>query len=152
MAKEYIGIGGEERGGPDASEAIANIPKNRTMLVQKLTNEPVVRPEIVYDLKTIEEVFAHFNPNVELEFEDESGATKEEKMEFKNLGDFGKKGIIAQSDLLKDLNLQQADYLKFIKQLKSNKILQKLLADPEAKTAYLNALQALIDEVENNEA
>ena len=44
---EY-GIGGTEVKG-DASEAFAEIPQNRTLLCEKLTDEPPVKPQIIGD-------------------------------------------------------------------------------------------------------
>ena len=107
------------------------------------------KPEIVKGLKTVEEVFEHYQPNVEVDFEAADGTEKSETLSFKNLGDFGKKGIVAQSGFLQDLELQKDNYAQFIKYLRSNKIFQKLLADPEAKAAYLEAIQNLIQEIDN---
>ena len=76
----------------ESFEAIANISSNRTLLVEKLTSKPT-KPEIVKGLKTIDEVFQHFNPNVEVEFESAEGAPVKEELKFKNLADFGKQGF-----------------------------------------------------------
>ena len=51
----------------DANESIADIPSNRTLLVQKLTDEAPVSPETVYGLQTVEDVFEHFSPSVNVE-------------------------------------------------------------------------------------
>jgi len=141
------GIGGQVRP-QEASEAISEISQNRTLLVEQLTSDPPVKPEMVEGLKTVEEVFEHFKPKVEVEFEQEDGSEIKEELSFNNLGDFGKKGVTAQSSFLQDLQRQQDNYQQFIKFLRSNKILQKLLADPDAKVAYLAALQSMIDELE----
>ena len=100
-------------------EAISQISSNRTLLVQKLTNKPT-KPEPITGLKNINEVFDHFKPNVQVEFENEQGAPVKEDIAFNNLGDFGKKGITNQSQFLKDLNGRKENYQKFIKQLKTN--------------------------------
>ena len=145
------GIGGQVRP-QEASEAISEIPQNRTLLVEKLTADAPAKPEIVKGLKTVEEVFEHYQPNVEVDFEAADGTEKNETLSFRNLGDFGKKGIVAQSGFLQDLELQKDNYAQFIKYLRSNKIFQKLLADPEAKAAYLEALQNLIQEIDQAES
>ena len=134
----------------DANAAIAEIAKNRSMLVAKLTSDPAIKPEVVTGLTNPEDVFEHFKPNVEVGFEDEEGAEKKEQLKFKNLGDFGKKGIVNQSDFLKTLDAQQENNQKFIKQLKSNKILKAMLANPEAKAAYIETLKSLIEELESS--
>lgn len=136
----------------DANAAIAEIPKNRTMLVTKLTSDPALGPQIVTDLTNPEQVFEHFKPKVEVDFENEEGGEVKEELGFNNLGDFGRKGITAQSDFLKNLDAQKENYNKFLKQLKSNKILQKMLADGEAKAAYVAALKTMLTELEGGEA
>lgn len=144
------GIGGQERKGNDANEAISDIQKNRTMLVQKLTADAPFKPKVEEKLETVDAVFARFKPQIDVAFSDAEGTGVDETLRFNNLGDFGKKGITAQSPFLQDLNGQQEDYQKFIKQLKSNKVLQKILADPAAKETYLTALRAMLQELEEN--
>lgn len=142
------GIGGNERDLNQASEGIADIPQNRTLFVTKLTNDPPVRPETVYDLKTTEEVFAHYQPEADVEFQDADGSFINETLKFRNVGDFSQRGIIAQSEFLQDLNARATDFQQIIRHLKSNKILKAALEKPEAKEALLGVLKALADEIE----
>lgn len=148
MADNY-GIGGNEVK-TDASEAFADIPQNRTLMAEKLTKDAPVKPEIVHGIQTVEQVFEHYKPRVSVDFEDADGVTKKEELSFKNLGDFGVKGITEQSEFLKDNASQKEEYLKIIKQLKSNKILKSALADPDGKAALLDAIQSMIAELKNN--
>ena len=145
--QEYS-IGGQEVKG-DASEAISDIPQNRTLMVEKLTSDAPIKPEVVSDLKNIDEVFEHFKPKVEVDFEDSEGGTKAEALQFRGLSDFGVKGITAQSGFLKDLANQKEQSYKIIKQLKSNKMLRKALDNEETKEALLNSMYALIKEIED---
>ncbi|TWP24070.1 hypothetical protein ETU08_06815 [Apibacter muscae] len=141
-----FGIGGNEV--PlDANEAILEIAQNRTLIAQKLTGNPPVKPEIVEGLNTVEQVFEHFKPEVKVNFEDAEGATKFEELKFKNLGDFGIKGITAQSNFLTDLKMEKEQYQKIIKQLKTNKILKAALEDPDAKEALMESIEGLINEL-----
>jgi len=149
MAVEKYSIGGTVRE-TEAFEAFADIPQNRVLMAEKLTANAPVKPEIVQGLTTVEEVFEHFKPKVEMDFETEEGTTRKETLHFTNLGDFGVKGITAQSSFLADLNLKKDQYQKIIKQLKTNKLLKQALADPEAKQALLTSLHALIKELETN--
>jgi len=141
-------IGGQERKLDNAQEAIADIPLNRTLLIEKLTNDPPLKPEIIQDLKTVDEVFNYYKPSVEVDFSDAEGADVQEKLEFKNLGDFTKKGLISQSDFLQSLNNEADDLQKLMRQLKSNKILQTALKNAESKAAFINAIEAMIDELD----
>lgn len=142
------GIGGQERKLDNASEAISDIPLNRTLLVQKLTTNAPLRPQVVEGLKTPEAVFAHFKPEVAVEFENAQGGSVPEKLHFASLGDFGKKGIINQSNFLQSLASETDDLQKLLRQLKSNKILKTALENPETKAAFLTAIQAMMDELE----
>ena len=65
MSDNY-GIGGNEVK-TDASEAFADIPQNRTLMAEKLTKDAPVKPEIVHGLQTVEQVFAHYKPNISVE-------------------------------------------------------------------------------------
>ncbi|HRN49132.1 MAG TPA: hypothetical protein PK110_04485 [Niabella sp.] len=149
MMNDSYGIGGNEVK-TDASEAFADIPQNRTLMAEKLTKDAPVKPEVVHGLQTIDDVFNHYKPELNLDFEDENGASKKETLSFHGLSDFGVKGIINQSDFLKNNATQKDEYLKVIKQLKSNKILKAALTDPDAKQALLDAIQGMISELQNN--
>lgn len=144
---EAYGLGGTEVQ-TDANEAIQAIPQNRTLLVEKLTQDQPIKPVVVKGLKTVEDVFQHFDPKVEVEFENAEGVLKKEELNFSNLGDFGGKGITRQSKFLKDLNTEKEQYIKVIKQLKTNKILKAALTNPEAKVALIESIKALLTEIE----
>lgn len=135
---------------PEVSEGMASIPMNRALFAQKLTDDEPLKPEAVYGLSTVEEVFEHFKPKVNVEFEKEDGSTSEEEIHFTNVGDFKSSSIVNKSDFLQGLNNQKDAYQKIIKQLKTNKLVKKVVEDPETKAAFLNALQSLIQELDEN--
>lgn len=143
------GIGGNEVK-TDASEAFADIPQNRTLMAEKLTKDAPVKPQIVHGLQTIDQVFENYKPTVEVDFEDAEGTSRKETLHFSGLADFGVKGITEQSEFLKDNATQKDEYLKIMKQLKSNKILKSAMADPDAKAALLDAIYGMITELKNN--
>ena len=122
MSNTY-GLGGTEVK-TDAAEAIQEIGQNKTLLVQKLTQDQPIKPKVVSGLTNVESVFEHYKPEVEVEFEDADGVETKETLRFNNLGDFGKKGITNQSKFINDLDTEKDQYLKIVKQLKSNKILK----------------------------
>jgi predicted component of type VI protein secretion system len=115
--------------------------------VQKLTTNTPLRAQVVEGLKTPEAVFAHYKPEVAVEFENADGVVVPEALHFASLGDFGKKGIISQSDFLRSLAAETDDLNKLLRQLKSNKILKTALENPETKAAFLAAIQAMMDEL-----
>lgn len=151
MAIYDYGIGGNEVN-VDANESIADIPSNRTLLVQKLTDEAPVSPETVYSLQTVEDVFEHFSPSVNVEMQDDNGEDVLETMRFKNLGDFNADKLKENSDFLSKLDVEKEQNIKIARQLSSNKALLKALANPETRQAILDLLQSSLDEVNNADA
>lgn len=147
MAMFNYEVGGNEVK-VDANEAIIEIQHNKTMLVSQLTKDEPIQPETVRGLTTVDDVFRHFKPNIEVEMSDESGAPVKETMKFGKLDDFTPKGIIRQSDLLNKLKIQQEQYAKIMKQLKSNKVLQTMLSNPETRDAFIDALKNVAAELE----
>ncbi len=144
---QNYGIGGTEVP-MEANEAISEIAQNRTLMVEKLTAGAPFKPVIIEGLTSINDVFRHFSPSVEVEFQDSDGVGKEEKLSFNNLADFSIKGITAQSDFLKDLTNQKEQFLKIVKQLKSNKLLRKAIENADTKEAMLNSIYAMAKEIE----
>ena len=148
MASNF-GIGANDVKG-DASEALNEIPQNRTLIAGKLTPNTPVKPEVIEGLKTVDDLFEHFEPELKIPFEDKNGGTLNETIKFNNLGDFGKKGITNGSLFLKELEIESDQYKKIIKQLKTNKILKSALQDSEAKEALIQTIDTLINEIKNN--
>lgn len=135
---------------PDAvGEGFVEISPNKTLYVQKLTYDDPIKPEIVEDLQKIEDVFAHFKPEVDVELNKEDGSTVKENFKFGGLGDFDVKNLTNQSPFLKNLNLENDAFLKIVKQLKSNKTLKNVVENPETREAFTNSLKSLIAELDN---
>lgn len=145
---EY-GIGGNEVK-IDAAESVANIPENRSMIVEHLTADEPVVPEAVAGLTTIEEVFSYFSPNLDIEFENADGQPVTENFSFKSVADFSVKNMTENSAFLKELNLEKDFYEGLIKSLRSNKVLQRVLENAESKEAFIAVLRELKTELEMN--
>ncbi len=150
MASYKYDLGGSMKP-DDASEGIAEFDQNRTLLVQKLTGEDPVKPEITKGLRTVDEVFEKFQPNVDCEFEKADGSTIEENISFSNVGDFSANSISKNSEFLNNLTVQNEQYLKILKKVKSNKILQNVMNDPAAKEAFINSLKGMLQELIESE-
>jgi len=146
---DNYGIGGNEVK-LDANEAIVEISHNRTLFAEKLTQQTPVKPEIVQGLTSVEDVFENYKPAVPVTFHDADGRTVPEMLQFRNLGDFGVKGITAQSPFLDDLAAEKEQFLKIMKHLKTNKILKTALADPSARQALLNAIRGMLKDLDAN--
>ena len=150
MAIYNYGIGGNEVK-VDANESIADIPSNRTLIVQKLTDEAPVAPESVYGLETIDDVFQRFEPTVELSHVDAEGNEIKEIMTFTGLGDFGAKKIKEKSDFLSGLDIEKEQCVRISRQLTTNRALQKALEKPEVRQAIMELLESSIEEISANQ-
>ena len=139
-------IGGNEKP-VEASEAIGNIPQNRTLFVGKLTNDDPISPEAIENLKTVEDVYNHYQPNVDVEFETAEGESVQENFRFSNTGDFQVKNMTERSNFLKGLAIEQEFYEKLVKQLHSNKVLQKALENEDARRGMIDALTQVREEL-----
>lgn len=146
MAILEYGIGGNEVK-IDASESIAAIPENRTLIVEQLTSDEPVNPEVVTGLTSIEQVFGHYKPEIDIEFENAEGQNINETFHFKSVADFSVKNMTTQSSFLNALNTEKNFYESLTKQLRSNKVLQRALENPESKQAFITALQGILDEL-----
>lgn len=150
MNLENYGIGGNEVK-IDASEGIAEIPQNRTLLAEQLTKDEPVAPEVVTGLTNIDEVFAHFQPEIDIEFTDAEGAPVEENFRFRNVGDFSVNKMTEHSPFLSGLNTEKQFADRMEKSLRSNKVLQRVLENPATRGAFVNALSAMLDDLKKNE-
>jgi len=140
------GIGGNEVK-IDASEGIADIPANRTMMAVQLTQEAPFTPEAAFGLTTPAAVFKHFKPTAKVTFETEDGQEKKEELHFQNLGDFNAKSLVKNSKFLNKQNIEKEQYQKIKKQLGSNRALMKALQDPETKNAMIAVLKDALAEL-----
>jgi len=140
-------IGGNERR-VDTSEAFGDIAHNKTLFIQKLTDTEQVKPEKVEGLKTVQDVFNHYQPSVSATFEKYDGSPVTEPIQFNNLGDFSVKNIVQKSPYLSNVSFEKDMSLSLIKQLKTNKALKATLDNEETKNAFVNTLKAFLVELE----
>ena len=107
--------------------------------------------EVVIGLTSIDEVFAHFQPEIDIEFADAEGAPVEENFRFHNVGDFSVKKMTEQSPFLSGLNAEKQFADRMEKSLRSNKVLQRVLENPATRKAFVNTLSIMLDELKENE-
>ena len=133
-----------------AGDTYAEIPQNRTMIAERLTQEPLHIPEVVHGLETVEQIFEHYRPAIELMFDTPEGGVMKESVSFNCIEDFGMRRIEERSIYLKQSLKQREQYLKMMKHLNSNTALQTLIADPGAKQAFLEAISCLRAELKHH--
>ena len=144
-------LGGHEVKQGTGGEGITLLDQNKTMVVTQLTGDEPLAPKFEKNLKTINDVFAQYKPTVDVEFEDADGSPVNNNLSFNTIADFGKKGLIKNSEFLQGLESQRSEYHKFVKMLKI-KQMGNILKDGEAKDAYINGLKAMIEELEQTGA
>ena len=132
------------------NEAIEYLADNKTMIIAKLTDELPISPDINTEVSSMKDLFEQYKPSVDLSFKDKNDVPVDEKITMENLGDFGKSGIVRKSKFLQQLEQEKKDYQSLHNIIKSNKILEKVIANPESKEAYLAVLKDLINEIENS--
>jgi predicted component of type VI protein secretion system len=133
----------------ETNVALGPLPENKTMVVQKLTQQTPDEAEMVKGLENMESVFQKFQPNIEIDFDNEDGSTKSDEIRFEKLTDFMPEKMIAKNEFLQDLNAQKEEFSNIHGKLKANTALQKVLANAEQKEAFIAVLNAYIQELEN---
>ena len=144
----------------ESSAGIEGLSQNKTLYVDQFTadvtfeNRGLAMKEVeengqkrgVYP-RTMKEVFAYFNPKVEVDFAGDGGETKKEVLHFKEMKDFeinnGKGNLITNSPFLSDLRSREENCETVQKQIEKNARLRDILKDAEAK----NELKALLESI-----
>ncbi|MFN3380544.1 MAG: hypothetical protein ACK41O_13885 [Runella zeae] len=130
------------------SEAIKLLHDNKTAIVSKFTADSMSQAP-VEGIQKLQDAFDHFQPQVDITHTTEEGQEVNETLNFTSLSAFTIKGMIEQSEFLQELKGKEDDYQTLIKRLMTNKVFQKLLADPAGKAAFLEALNAMIVELDD---
>lgn len=151
MAKSLYGyrIGADVKE-QEAATGVKLVPDNKTLLALAL-NDDHDDDVIPVRLKSMREIFEHFKPSREVVLKTEDGGSEELLLRFNNLMDFTKDGIIAQSQILKDLEENENVYSKMHDALRNNATLQTVLSSDETRKDFLELLQTLIEELTETE-
>lgn len=133
----------------EAQDGIIEFPQNRTLYVEQLTDKAPIRPEGVFEPETLAEVFDHYQPEKKnVEMLDREGRSVKENFRFGALKDFDDKGLVEQSNFLKNQKATIESYNLIEQQLLRNKLLRKAFEDEDARKNLVAALQALLSELQ----
>ncbi|WP_428658414.1 hypothetical protein [Runella sp.] len=133
------------------SEAIKLLHDNKTAIISKFTADSMSQAP-VEGIQKLQDAFDHFQPQVDVSHTTEDGQEVNETLNFTSVSAFTVKGMIEQSGFLQELKGKEDDFQTMIKRLMTNKPFQKLLADPAGKAAFVEALNAMIQELEDADA
>lgn len=132
---------------PEAPSEVKLVPDNKTLVAMAFNDnhDEDVKP---IRLKSTKEIFANYKPNKEVVLKTPDGESEDLTLEFKNLKDFTKEGIIAQSDLLQQLKREVDTYTRMIDVFQHNNKIQNVIANEEQKKEFIELLETLIQELE----
>jgi hypothetical protein len=149
----------------DSSAGIEGLSQNKTLYVDQFTsdvnfnNRGLAMQEVEEDgrkrgvyPKSLKEVFAYFNPNIEVELSGDNGETKKEVFNFKEMKDFeinnGKGNLVNNSPFLSDLRSKKENCENVQKQIEKNARLREILKDPESRGELKTLLETLLLELD----
>lgn len=89
----------------ESNAKVTPLDNNKTIIIDQYTSDiEVGNSELFEGAKTMQDVFNHFKPTVDVEFEDEQGGIVSEKLHFNEMRDFeangGKGNLVANSQFL----------------------------------------------------
>lgn len=146
--KNFISKAVDEESGSNVSA----LDTNKTLMIDQYTSDAQGEdPELFEDAKTLDDVFQHFKPNVEVDFTDEDGGSISETLYFNSIKDFeangGKGNLVANSEFLSDKKASMDSYAKVRKQIEQNKKLREILKDAGSKEELKDYLEYLLNEL-----
>lgn len=139
----------------ESNAKVSPIDDNKTLMIDQYTSdvEPG-NPELVEDIHTIDEAFAHFKPSVEVDFIDEEGGSINETLHFGELRDFeaqnGKGRLVSNSTFLSGVKQKIDTNTKIRKSIEQNRKLRDILKDASSREELKEMLQGMLAELEQN--
>ncbi len=143
---QSYGIDGPDQR-PDAYETVADIPFNRVLFAGKFTDTPPTKPQIVYGLTGLSQVFEQYAPGVAVRFQSEKGVLHKEQFSFTAIEDFSYRKIQQQSPFISGLEKKKVQWQKMIRELRKNQALKELVSRAGTKKRILERLQLLLKKV-----
>jgi len=137
-------------GSSKTNDGVQEIPSNKSLLIQKLTDLPPLLPDVVKGLQNTEAVFKHFKPSVNVVFDNLDKGMVKETIRFTDMLDFEVEKIVSRSDFLTELELKKRIYFDIVNKLQNNSELKELLKNKDSKTALLKKIQDLKKEIKNS--
>lgn len=148
MKENFISRFDEE----DDGAKVNLLDANKTLLIDQFTTDATEEPELFEDAKTMADVFEHYKPSVDVDFENENGETVSETLYFKEIKDFdvngGKGNLVGNSQVLSEIKMHVDNATKVRKQIEQNSKLRAILKDSQSRDDLKTLLQSMLDELE----
>ena len=133
----------------EAQAGIPYVPQDKTLYIEQLTDMAPIKPGDIYQPETIEDVFEHYKPEKKgVQMSDLEGRPIRENFRFTAIKDFDDKQLIEQSTYLHQQKSTMDSYKNIEQQLIKNKVLRRAFEDEEGRKNLINALRALLAELE----
>lgn len=128
------------------------IDNNKTLYIDQFTDFPG-DPELVQNVRTIDDAFQTFKPSVDVTFEDEEGGSVDETLSFSEIRDFeareGKGQLVKNSPFLSGVKSKIDVNADMRKNIEKNRKLRDLLKDATSRGELKSVLTALLAELED---
>lgn len=150
MKENFISMAPDE----ESNAKVSPIDNNKTLYVDQFTTDAESgNPELVQDIQTIGDAFAHFKPKVSVDFTDEEGGSVNETLKFTEIRDFeadgGKGRLVQNSEFLSGVKAKIDTNVKIRKSIEQNRKLREILKDENSREEMKELLQAMLEELEN---
>lgn len=151
LKENFISMAPDE----ESNAKVSPIDNNKTLMVDQYTSdvEPG-NPELVEDIQSINDAFAHFKPSVEVDFTDEEGGSVSETLHFSELRDFeaqgGKGRLVENSQFLSGVKKKIDSSRGIRKSIEQNRKLRDILKDAPSREELKEMLQAMLQELEGD--
>lgn len=136
----------------ESNAKVTPLDNNKSIIIDQYTSDVEVgNSELFEGAKTMQDVFNHFKPSVNVEFEDEQGGIVSEQLHFNEMRDFeangGKGNLVTNSPFLSGAKSKVDVSAKIRKQIEQNRRLRDILKDAEGKAELKELLEALLQEI-----
>jgi len=128
-------------------------PQNQTLYVDQFTgySPDTAEEHAPFSPTTIDDVFDHYKPSIEgILLTTEDGEYRSEDFHFSNVSDFNDEQLIALSETLTDGFCKKETYHTIIRHLERNRDLRRVINNPEARDAFVNALKSIRKELSDH--
>ncbi|QQY81746.1 type VI secretion system contractile sheath protein TssC [Tamlana sp. s12] len=126
-------------------EGVQELPTNRTFLIHRFTEKTPLLPEIIEDLKTLQDVFSHFKPQISVVLEGLSGEQVNETMVFRNISDFDVSRMAFRSPYLRAISHKINSYFDVLKTLQSQETFKAVTYDKGGQEPFFKTVELCDD-------
>lgn len=135
--------------GLEAVDGVIEFPQDKTLYVDQFTDNPPIKPGEVFKPQTLSDAFDHYQPEKKgVRLTNMEGQIVKENFKFHGLNDFDDKNLIEQSSYLHGLQEAVDAYKNIEQQLMKNKVLKRALNDDDSRRNLVDALKALLAELQ----